>query len=231
MQAVGPLAKSPFVSPCEPGLSCWPPTSRISRSPHSSVSRGSWWPAGARAFSKAASAGIAKDAPRPGRTPAVSKQKVQQIIHKTTREKRPTPPTGAAAPWPPRPASAPWDGFGAPMASRPRQDLQAQLVSPRNSDIVGLYLNPPEHALVLSPSQIQAHDRTQPGLPLKKGRVDDDPRLQAATARPPCLRRSTLFGSVIAECMPRHSHQEWLRFLRLIDRRTPKDKQLHLIDN
>ena len=100
-------------------------------------------------------------------------------------------------------------------------------------DIVGLYLNPPEHALVLSldeKSQIQALDRTQPGLPLKKGRgqtMTHDYKRNGTTTLLAAL--NTLDGSVIAECMPRHSHQEWLRFLRLIDRRTPKDKQLHLI--
>ncbi len=71
---------------------------------------------------------------------------------------------------------------------------------------------------------------TQPGLPLKKGRgqtMTHDYKRNGTTTLFAAL--NSLDGSVIAECMPRHSHQEWLRFLRLIDRRTPKDKQLHLI--
>ena len=100
-------------------------------------------------------------------------------------------------------------------------------------DIVGLYLNPPEHALVLSldeKSQIQALDRTQPGLPLKKGRnqtMTHDFKRNGTTTLFAAL--NTLDGSVMGTCMPRHTHKEWLRFLRLIERQTPKDKQLHLI--
>jgi transposase len=100
-------------------------------------------------------------------------------------------------------------------------------------EIVGLYLDPPEHAIVLSldeKSQIQALDRTQPGLPMKKGRAQTmthDSKRHGTTTLFAAL--NTLDGTVIADCMERHRHQEWLRFLRLIDRRTPKDKQLHLI--
>lgn len=100
-------------------------------------------------------------------------------------------------------------------------------------DIVGLYLNPPEHALVLSldeKSQIQALDRTQPGLPMKKGRaytMTHDYKRHGTTTLFAAL--NTLDGSVVATCMERHRHQEWLKFLRLIDRQTPADKQLHLI--
>ena len=100
-------------------------------------------------------------------------------------------------------------------------------------DIVGLYLNPPEHALVLSldeKSQIQALDRSQPGLPMKKGRahtMTHDYKRHGTTTLFAAL--NTLDGSVMATCMERHRHQEWLKFLRLIDRQTPADKQLHLI--
>ena len=100
-------------------------------------------------------------------------------------------------------------------------------------DIVGLYLNPPEHALVLSldeKSQIQALDPTQPGLPMKKGRahtMTHDYKRHGTTTLFAAL--NTLDGSVMATCMERHRHQEWLKFLRLIDHRTPADKQLHLI--
>ena len=191
-------------------------------------------------FLESGIAGIAKDAPRPGRTPAVSKQKVQQIIHKTTREK----PSNATH-WSRRTMAAAagvsastvgriWRAHGLkPHRVKTFKLSNDPRFAEKLDDIVGLYLNPPEHALVLSldeKSQIQALDRTQPGLPLKKGRgqtMTHDYKRNGTTTLFAAL--NTLDGSVIAECMPRHSHQEWLRFLRLIDRRTPKDKQLHLI--
>lgn len=100
-------------------------------------------------------------------------------------------------------------------------------------DVVGLYLRPPERALVLcvdEKSQIQALDRTQPGLPLKKGRC--------GTMTHDYLRHgtTTLFaalemaeGRLIGQCFKRHRHQEFLKFLRLIDRQTPPELDLHLI--
>ena len=100
-------------------------------------------------------------------------------------------------------------------------------------DIVGLYLSPPEHALVLccdEKSQVQALDRTQPGLPLKKGRaatMTHDYKRNGTTTLFAAL--NVLDGQVIAQCQQRHRHSEWLRFLRKIDRETPKDKTLHLI--
>ena len=98
---------------------------------------------------------------------------------------------------------------------------------------MGLYLNPPEHALVLccdEKSQIQALDRTQPGLPMKKGRAATmmhDYKRHGTTTLFAAL--STLDGAVISRCESRHRHTEWLRFLRQIDRETPPDKDLHLI--
>lgn len=100
-------------------------------------------------------------------------------------------------------------------------------------DIVGLYLSPPEHALVLccdEKSQVQALDRTQPGLPLKKGRAQTmthDYKRNGTTTLFAAL--NVLDGQVIGQCQPRHTHVEWLKFLRQIDRQTPKDKTLHLI--
>lgn len=100
-------------------------------------------------------------------------------------------------------------------------------------DIVGLYLHPPENALVLSvdeKSQIQAPDRTRPLLPLRPG--------QAERRTHDYIRHgtTTLFaaldvaeGKVIGECYKRHRHVEFLRFLNLINRRVPKDKEIHLI--
>lgn len=100
-------------------------------------------------------------------------------------------------------------------------------------DIVGLYLSPPEHALVLccdEKSQVQALDRTQPGLPLKKGRAETmthDYKRNGTTTLFAAL--NVLDGQVIGQCQQRHTHAEWLKFLKKIDRETPKDKTLHLI--
>jgi transposase len=100
-------------------------------------------------------------------------------------------------------------------------------------DIVGLYMSPPEHALVLccdEKSQVQALDRTQPGLPLKKGRaatMTHDYKRNGTTTLFAAL--NVLDGQVIGQCQQRHTHIEWLKFLRQIDRETPKDKTLHLI--
>ncbi len=100
-------------------------------------------------------------------------------------------------------------------------------------DIVGLYLSPPEHALVLccdEKSQVQALERTQPGLPLKKGRaatMTHDYKRNGTTTLFAAL--NVLDGQVIAQCQQRHRHTEWLKFLRQIDRETPQDKTLHLI--
>ena len=100
-------------------------------------------------------------------------------------------------------------------------------------DIVGLYMNPPENALVLScdeKSQVQALDRTQPGLPLKKGRAQTmthDYKRHGTTTLFAAL--NILDGTVIGQCKARHRHIEWLEFLRHIDRETPKGKELHLI--
>src|SRR5690606_16567481 len=88
-------------------------------------------------------------------------------------------------------------------------------------DVVGLYLNPPEHALVLScdeKSQIQALERTQPGLPMKRGRAGTythDYRRNGTTTLFAAL--NTVDGRVISLCQPRHTHSEWLKFLRKID--------------
>jgi transposase len=100
-------------------------------------------------------------------------------------------------------------------------------------DVVGLYLDPPERALVLSvdeKSQIQALDRTQPGLPMKKGRagtMTHDYKRHGTTTLFAALDVAT--GRVIGQCMKRHRHQEWLRFLRAIDRSTPKALDVHLV--
>ena len=103
-------------------------------------------------------------------------------------------------------------------------------------DVVGLYMNPPEHALVFSideKSQIQALDRTQPGLPMKKGRqgtMTHDYKRNGTTTLFAAL--DVLKGEVIGQCMKRHRHQEFLTFLKTIDRNTPKTLDIHcIVDN
>lgn len=184
--------------------------------------------------------GLEKDAPRPGRPRLITAAKVRQVIHKTTREKPP-----AATHWSTRTMAA---AVGLSEASVRRiwraHGLKPHLVksfkvsndpefAEKLEAIVGLYVNPPEHAIVLcadEKSQIQALDRTQPGLPLKKGRcgtmTHDYKRNGTATL---FAALNTLDGTVISMCDERHRHQEWLQFLRVIDDVTPPEKQIHLI--
>jgi transposase len=191
-------------------------------------------------FLNAGLEGLAKDAPRPGRAPTITTAAVRRVIEKTTQSK----PANATH-WSTRRMAA---AAGISEASVRRiwraNGLKPHLVEtfkvsndPQFAEkleaIVGLYLSPPEHALVLcvdEKSQIQALDRTQPGLPLKRGRgttmTHDYKRNGTATL---FAALNTSNGEVMGLCMERHRHQEWLRFLRLIDQATPEDKQLHLI--
>lgn len=101
------------------------------------------------------------------------------------------------------------------------------------TDVVGLYLNPPQKAIVLcvdEKSQIQALDRTQPGLPMKKGRcgtMTHDYKRNGTTTLFAAL--SVLDGKVIGQCHGRHRHQEFLKFLRRLDREFPGTQELHLV--
>jgi transposase len=185
-------------------------------------------------------AGLEKDAPRSGRTPSIPLTKVKQVIHKTTQEK-----PAHATHWSRRTMAA-VTGLSAATVGRiwRKHGLKPHLVetfkvstdphfAEKLENIVGLYLNPPEHALVLccdEKSQIQALDRTQPGLLLKRGRAGtmthDYKRNGTATL---FAALNTLDGKVISLCQERHRHQEWLRFLRLVNDATPDHKQLHLI--
>jgi transposase len=185
-------------------------------------------------------AGIQKDAPRGGRRPLVRSEKEAAIIAKTTQE---TPPQ--ATQWSVR-SMAKALGVSKSTVQRVWRDngLQPHRAKgfkvsndPRFAeklvDVVGLYLNPPEHALVLScdeKSQIQALDRTQKSLPMFPG------RLKTLTHDYKRNGTTTLFaaielaeGKIIAECMPRHRHQEWIKFLKKIDAQTPPEFDLHLI--
>lgn len=191
-------------------------------------------------FAETGIPGIEKDAPRGGRPPSSRGEVEALIIEKTTQEK----PENETH-WSTR-SLAKELGVTHSMVHRVWQanGLKPHLFTTfkvsndpafeeKLIDVVGLYLNPPEHALVLAvdeKSQMQALDRTQPGLPIKKGR--------AGTMTHDYKRNgtSTLFaalniadGTVIGSCMPRHRHQEWLKFLKTIDRETPADLDLHLI--
>ena len=101
------------------------------------------------------------------------------------------------------------------------------------TDVVGLYLNPPERAMVFcvdEKSQIQALDRTQPGLPIKKGRcgtMTHDYVRNGTTTLFAALEMA--HGKLIGTCMPRHRHQEFIKFLNVVDAQTPADLDLHMI--
>ena len=127
-----------------------------------------------------------------------------------------------------------WDAHGL----QPHRTKQFKLskdphFTEKLTDVVGLYLNPPDKAIVLcvdEKSQIQALQRTQPGLPIKKGRcgtMTHDYKRHGTTTLFAAL--NVLDGRVIGECLPQHRHQEFLRFLRRLDREFPQDLPLHLI--
>jgi len=188
-------------------------------------------------------AGLARDATRPGRKPPLSAAMIARVVRMTLNE---TPPCGTH--WTSRKLAA---AVGLSHTSVQRiwaaHGLKPHLVktfklsndkhfADKVEDVVGLYMNPPERAIVLSvdeKSQIQALDRTQPGLPLKRGRagtMTHDYKRHGTTTLFAALDVAT--GQVIGQCMKRHRHQEWLRFLRHIDRSTPKRLDLHLtVDN
>jgi transposase len=127
-----------------------------------------------------------------------------------------------------------WDAHGLrPHRVRTFKLSGDPLFTEKLTDVVGLYLNPPEKALVLcvdEKSQIQALDRTQPSLPMKPGRagtMTHDYKRNGTTTLFAAL--STLDGSVVGQCLPRHRHQEFLKFLRTLDREFPPELDLHLI--
>ena len=185
-------------------------------------------------------AGLRRDATRPGRKPPLSAATITQVVDRTLHEK---PLAGTH--WSIRKMAAA-SGLSYTSVQRiwkahelkPHRVKTFKLSNDKRfaetvRDIVGLYLDPPERAVVLSvdeKSQIQALDRTQPGLPLKKGRcatMTHDYKRHGTTTLFAALDVAT--GQVIGQCMPRHRHQEWLKFLRRIDVETPKHLELHLI--
>jgi transposase len=184
--------------------------------------------------------GLLKDRSRPGRKRRIEEAKVHEVVERTLQEK-----PSHATHWSTRslaavvglsPASIQriWKAHGLkPHRVRTFKLSRDPYFVEKLQDIVGLYINPPEHALVLSvdeKSQIQALDRTQPGLPMKPGRagtMTHDYKRNGTTTLFAAL--NTLDGKVIGQCLPRHRHQEFLKFLRTIDRETDKGLGLHLI--
>jgi transposase len=181
--------------------------------------------------------GLKKDATRTGRPRSVDDQ---AVVHKTMQEKPPQ-----ATHWSTRSLARAvgtseasvrrvWTAYGlkphrvdAFKLSRDPQFME------KLEDIVGLYLHPPQHALVFSvdeKSQIQALQRTQPGLPMKKGRgqtLTHDYKRHGTTTLFAAL--NTLDGTVLSQCRSRHTNQDWIAFLRHIDQHTPSDKSIHVI--
>ncbi len=191
-------------------------------------------------FAAGGLAAIEKDAPRGGRR-ATKRDGVARLILEKTTQERPNDATH----WSGRTLAAAlgidksmvwrvWKANGLkPHLSRTFKVSNDPHFAEKVVDIVGLYLDPPDHALVLSvdeKSQIQALDRTQPGLPLVPGRcgtMTHDYVRNGTTTLFAALEMAE--GRLIGECMPRHRHQEWIRFLKLIDTQTPADLDLHLI--
>jgi transposase len=185
-------------------------------------------------------AGIEKDAPGRGRKATTRDALTPKIIEWTTRRK----PANATH-WSTRTLAAAlgtthslvnrvWRANGLkPHLFRTFKLSNDPKFIEKAIDVVGLYLDPPEHALVLccdEKSQIQALDRTQPGLPLKKGRcgtMTHDYKRNGTTTLFAALEVAE--GKLIGTCMQRHRHQEWLKFLKLIDAQTPAELDLHLI--
>ncbi|OGO20408.1 MAG: DDE endonuclease [Chloroflexi bacterium RBG_16_50_9] len=183
---------------------------------------------------------LLKDRSRPGRKKRIEGNRVREVVEKTLQEKPiqathwSTRSLAAAVGLSPATVQRIWKEHGLkPHLVRSFKLSRDPRFIEKLHDVVGLYLNPPEHALVFSvdeKSQIQALDRTQPGLPMKRGRaetVTHDYKRNGTTTLFAAL--NTLDGKVIGQCLPRHRHQEFLRFLRTINRHTPKGLDIHLI--
>jgi transposase len=191
-------------------------------------------------FARLGLEGIRKDALGRGRRPVARDSVAGKIIQWTTQRK----PDNATH-WSTRTLAAAlntsdsmvrrvWQANGLkPHLSRTFKLSNDPRFVEKLVDVVGLYLNPPEHALVLScdeKSQIQALDRTQPGLPIKPGRcgtMTHDYKRNGTTTLFAALELAE--GKLIGTCMQRHRHQEWIKFLKLIDDQTPAELDLHLI--
>ena len=191
-------------------------------------------------FMQAGVAGLMRDKTRPGRIPPLPGSMHERIVTLTLGD-----PPGETTHWT---AAMMAQAAGISVSSVQRiwraHGLQPHRVRhfklsrdpdfvPKLRDIVGLYVDPPAHAIVLSvdeKSQIQALDRTQPGLPLKPGRLGTmthDYKRNGTTTLFAAL--DVLDGKVIGRCMQRHRHQEFIRFLNAIEAETPVGKIVHVI--
>ncbi len=184
--------------------------------------------------------GLLKDATRPSRVKPLAPEKIKQVVDMTLHAKPPN-----ATHWSLRSMAAAaglsyssvqriWRAHGLkPHLVKTFKVSRDKNFAAKVEDVVGLYLDPPDRALVFcvdEKSQIQALDRTQPGLPMKKGRagtMTHDYKRNGTTTLFAAL--NMLDGKVIGTCMPRHRHREFLRFLRLIDQQTSAGLDLHLI--
>lgn len=191
-------------------------------------------------YSEAGVDGLLKDAPRPGRKKKISPKKVEAIVNATLHSK----PKNATH-WSTRTMARAhgvseatvrriWNAHGL----RPHRVKSFKLSRDPNfvkklRDVVGLYMNPPDKALILcvdEKSQIQALDRTQPALPMRTGfaetRTHDYVRHGTTTL---FAALNVLEGTVIGSCKPRHRHQEFLEFMEEIDRKVPRRRDVHII--
>jgi len=191
-------------------------------------------------FAESGLRGIEKDATRRGRIPSVGPEKEKEIIEKTLQTK-PENSTHWSRSLMAKEAGVSattvgkiWKQNGIkPHLHRTFKVSNDPQFEEKLTDIVGLYLSPPEHAVVFScdeKSQIQALDRTQPGLPLKRGRAETmthDYKRNGTSSLFSALEVAT--GKVIARCMKKHRHEEWLKFLKLVEKEAPQDKDIHII--
>src|SRR5712664_2652945 len=187
--------------------------------------------------------GLLKDATRPSRVKPLTPEKIKQVVHMTLHAKPPN-----ATHWSLRSmASAAGVSYSSVQRIWRAHGLKPHLVetfkvsrdknfAAKVEDVVGLYLDPPDRALVFcvdEKSQIQALDRTQPGLPMKKGRagtMTHDYKRHGTTTLFAAL--NVLDGSVIGRCMQRHRHQEFIRFLNQVEAQVPAGKIIHaIVDN
>jgi transposase len=191
-------------------------------------------------FEKEGPKGLWEVAPGRGRKPTYGPKKIQSIVDMTLRRK----PKGMTQ-WSCRTLAAAqgvskstvnniWQSHNLkPHRTKTFKLSRDARFLEKLTDVVGLYLNPPQQAIVLcvdEKSQIQALDRTQPGLPLKKGRcgtMTHDYKRNGTTTLFAALE--LLQGRVIGQCHARHRHQEFLRFLRRLDGEFPGQTPLHLV--
>lgn len=183
---------------------------------------------------------ILKDAPRKGRIPRITAEQEKAIIEKTLQEK----PKGASH-WSTRTLAKKMDVSKMTIQRlwkkyniKPHLTKTFKISNDKDfvkkvEDVVGLYLNPPERAMVISvdeKSQIQALDRTQPGLPMKKGRLGTmthDYKRHGTTSLFAALNVFT--GEVMGECYQRHTQDDFLRFLKKVEKNTPRKLDLHIV--